>query len=410
MSALLVATEPLRAAEGDFVWSTELREIYSQDVQRVGDGGQDDFITSLTATAEMQVRTPRSESVFGYAPELLQYLEFDEFNHLDHHEYARWTVRPGERSEFQFRQGFSLSSRQVGFSDLSGAGGGIGQPVTVRTERTVWDAEPRWTFHPRMLHTFTLGSLYRSESYSGDDEATGGGFVDSEQFGLQAQYDLPLGRTQTLGGRIKGDRYRFSEDSEAIDTGAYDQFFNLGVSWSLRQPGRFELAGSAGAYRASGEGVEDVFKPTGDLAGTWLWVRRALRLGYALGYSSGGGLTTSEQSQSVSLDYNYTSPIGWSFGAAGSTLRRRPLNDDLVPTGSTPVTRGGDTLYGYHAEASFGRHWRTGVGLAVSAGYLHQQETASGGGVNDLHFIEGSIGLRYKPPAPGPRPPRPSTY
>jgi hypothetical protein len=365
---LLTAVRPLAAAEGDFVWNTELREIYTQDVQRIGDDGQDDFITSLAATAEMQVRTPRSESVFGYAPELLQYAEFDEFNHLDHHEYAHWLVRPGMRSEFLFRQGFSLSSRQVGFSDLAGAGGGVGQPVTARTERTVWDAEPRWTYHPRQLHTFTLGALYRSESYSGDDSATGTGFVDSDQFGLQAQYDLPIGRAQTLGGKIKGDRYRFAEDSAVIDNGAYDQFFNLAAAWSLRHPGRFELAGSAGAYRASGEGVEDVFKPTADLAGTWLWVRQALRLGYVLGYSSGGGLTTTEQSQSVALNYNVTTPRGWAFGGSGSTLRRRPLNEDLVPSGDVPVTRGGDTLYGYHVDASFGRQWRAGLSLTATAG------------------------------------------
>lgn len=397
----------LLAAERDFVWNTELREIYSQNVQRIGEGGQDDFITSLAATAEMQVRTPRSESLFGYSPELLQYMEFDEFNHLDHHEYARWLVRPGVRSEFLFRQGASLSTRQIGFSDLAGAGGAVGQPVTARTERTVWDAEPRWTFRPRQLHTFTLGALYRSESYSGDDEATGGGFVDSEQFGMQAQYDLPLGRAQTLGGKVKGDRYRFSEDSSAIDSGAYDQFFNLGVSWSLRHPGRFELSGSAGAYRASGQGVEDVVKPTADLAGSWLWGRQGLRLGYVLGYSSGGGLTTTEQSQSVALNYNVTSPAGWTFGGSGSTLRRRPLNQDLVPAGTDTVTRGGDTLYGYHVDASLGRQWRTGISLSASAGYLHQEETALDGGVNDLHFLEGSIGVRYRPPAPGPRPTRP---
>lgn len=408
-AGLIGVARPLEAAEGNFVWSTDLREIYSQDVQRVGDAGQDDFITSLTATAEMQFRTPRSESAFGYSPELLQYAEFDEFNHLDHHEYARWFVRPGERSEFQIRQGFSLASRQVGFSDLAGAGGGIGQPVTARTERTVWDAEPRWIFHPKQLHTFTLGALYRSESYSGDDALTGTGFVDSDQFGLQAQYDVPLGRSQTLGGKIKGDRYRFSEDSVAIENGAYDQFFNLGVSWSLRHPDRFELFGSAGAYRASGGGVEDVFKPTADLSGSWLWVRKALRLGYVLGYSSGGGITTTEQSQSVTLNYNVTSQRGWLFGASGSTLRRRPLNDEIVPAESVPVTGGGDTLYGYHFDASLGRQWRNGLSLTASAGYLHQQESASGGGVNNLHFIEGSIGVRYKPPAPAPRPARPST-
>ncbi|HET8945741.1 MAG TPA: hypothetical protein VFQ07_02060 [Candidatus Polarisedimenticolia bacterium] len=402
-------TAPL-AAEGDFVWNTELREIYSQDVQRVGNGGgEDDVISSLTATAEMRFRTPRSESGFGYTPELLKYAQFTEFDHLDHHESAHWLVRLGERSEFQIRQGFSLSSRQVGFADLAGAGGGPGQPVTARTERTVWDLEPHWTFHPRMLHTFQLGALARSESYGGDTTAAPGGFIDSDQFGLQAQYDLPLGRAQTLGGRIKGDRYRFSQDETAIDQGAYDQFFNLGVSWSLRHPGVFDLAGSAGAYRASGQGVDNVLKPTADLAGTWQWFRKALRLGYVLGYSSGGGLTTSEQSQSLSLNYNFTSVQGWFFGSSASTLRRRPLNDALVPGGTVTVTQGGDTVYGYHADVSVGRQWHTGIALSASAGYLHQQESAGGGGINDLHFLEGSLGLRYTPPAPPPRPARPAT-
>jgi hypothetical protein len=281
--------------------------------------------------------------------------------------------------------------------------------VTVRTERTVWDIEPRWTLHPRMLHTFTFGALYRSESYGGDTTAAGAGFVDSDQVGMQAQYDLPVGRSQTLGGRVKGDRYRFSEDETAIDNGAYDQFFNLGVSWSYRHPGTFDLTGSAGAYRASGEGVEDVFKPTADLAGTWQWLRKALRLAYILGYSSGGGLTTSEQSQSVTLNYNVSSPGGWLFGGSASTLRRRPLNEELVQGGTATVTGRGDTLYGYHADVSFGRQWRSGVGVSASAGYLHQQESSGGGGVNDLHFLEGSIGLRYTPPAPPPRPTRPST-
>ena len=402
------AARPPLAAEGDFVWNTELKEIYSQDVQRIGEGGEDDFITSLTATAELRLRTSRSESVFGYAPELLRYAQFNEFDHLDHHEYGRWLVRPGERSEFQFREGYSLSTRQVGFADLAGAGGGTGQPVTSRAERTVWDAEPRWTFHPRLMHTFSLGALYRSESYGGDGASSGAGFVDSDQFGVQAQYDLPLGRSQTLGGKIKGDRYRFSQDATAIDNGAYDQFFNLGVTWSLRHPGRFELLGSAGAYRASGQGVEDVFKPTADLAGTWQWIRKALRLGYVLGYSSGGGLTTTEQSQSVVLNYNVTSQGGWLLGTSGSTLRRRPLNQDLVAAGTVPVSGGGDTLYGYRLDASIGRLWHTGVSLSATAGYLHQQESSSTG-INDLHFLEGSIGLRYAPPAPPPRPDRPST-
>jgi hypothetical protein len=404
------ATSP-RAAEGDFVWNTELREIYSQNVQRIGgEGGEDDVISSLTATAEMRFRTPRSESAFGYTPELLKYAQFTEFDHLDHHESARWLVRPGERSEFQIRQGFSLSSRQVGFADLAGAGGGPGQPVTARTERTVWDFEPHWTFHPSLLHTFQMGALARSESYGGDTPAAGGGgFIDSEQVGLQAQYDLPLGRSQTLGGKIKGDRYRFSQDETAIESGAYDQFFNLGVSWSLRHPGTFDLAGSAGAYRASGQGVDNVLKPTADLAGTWQWIRKALRLAYILGYSSGGGLTTSEQSQSLSLNYNVTSAQGWFFGSSASTLRRRPLNEALLQNGTVTVTQGGDTLYGYHADVSIGRQWRTGVALSATAGYLHQQESAGAGDVNDLHFLEGSVGLRYTPPAPPPRPARPTT-
>jgi len=40
------ATSP-RAAEGDFVWNTELREIYSQNVQRIGGEGADRLLEEM---------------------------------------------------------------------------------------------------------------------------------------------------------------------------------------------------------------------------------------------------------------------------------------------------------------------------------------------------------------------------
>ena len=408
-AALARLAAPAQAAETDFLWDAGLRAIYSQDVLRTGDDTSDDVISSLTASAGVRVRTPRSELLLGYSPELLKYAEFTEFDHLDHHEHGEYTVRPGPRSEFLLREGYSLSTRQVGFADLVGAGGAPAQPVTVRTERTVWDVEPRWVFRPRMLHAFTLGALYRSESYGGESAGAAGGFIDSDQFGMQAQYDHPVGRTQTFGGRIKGDRYRFEQAGLELQSGFYDQFFNLGIAWSLRHPGRFDLSGAAGAYRGSGQGVEDVLKPTADLSGTWQWVRKALRLGYILGYSSGGGLTTSEQSQSVNLNYNVSSVRGWQFGASGSTLRRKPLSDEPPLVNGVPTTGTAEPLYGYHLEVALGRQWRSGLSLSATAGFLHQQETTQTG-VEDLQFFEGSVGVRFSPPEPPPRPARPSTY
>ena len=374
-----------------FSYETGIREIYSQDVLRVGEDQFDDYITSLYVAADLDFRTPRSQTTFSYAPEYLKYATLTELDSLDHRYHGQYKLQPGRRSEFDFRQGYSLTSRQVGFTDLAGGGGGVAEPITVRSRRTAWDLEPQWYYKPRAGETVSIEALYRSESYNQPKLPDGVPpiqFVDYEQVGAQGDWDRELSPSHRLGIRVRGDHYHFHDDQGTI-TGTYEDFASGSFTWTAHRVDRFEFQGSAGAYRGTGPLVAAVTEPTADLYGTWKWSRTSFRTGYSLGYASGGGLSTAQRNQQLLASFGAWNPVGLEFHVDAATIRRESFGDTALPG-----TAGATALDGQQVAVGLSRRWRTGIALSGNLGYLRQDQQDG----TTLGYFDGSAALIFRPP------------
>jgi hypothetical protein len=385
-----------------FHYETGIREIYSQDVLRIGQDQFDDYITSLYLAADLDFRTARSQTTFSYSPEYLKYASLTELDSLDHHYRGLYKVEPGRRSEFDFRQGYSLTSRQVGFTDLAGSGGSVAEPIATRARRTSWDFEPQWIFKPGAAQTFSIEALYRSESYNQPSLPDGVPpieFVDYEQLGAQGDWDHDLSPGHRIGLRVRGDHYHFYDDLGTI-TGAYEDFGTGAVTWTAGRVDRFQFEGSAGAYRGTGPFVVAVTEPTADLYGNWRWSRTSFRTGYSLGYASGGGLSTAQRNQQFLASFGAWNPVGLELHVDVATIRRESFGDTaLVGTVASPA------LDGQQVAVGLSRRWRSGIALSGNVGYLRQGQQDG----TTLGYFDGSAALIFRPPErqtrPAPPPP-----
>lgn len=393
--ALLVGSiVPATAAEVRPRYELGVSETYSQDVLRNGNDPIDDYITNLGVTGGLEVRTARSRSDFTYTPTYAAYADLSDLDHLDHRYRGLWSLRPGARSTFSIRQGFSSSSRQVGFTDFDGAGSEAGAPVLVgdisMTRRIGWEIEPVWDLGKTARSSVSVSGLYRSESYNDDR------LIDTDQYGLEAVARAGVGRGQSVGGGFRGDQYAYSGGGVDVVEG-YDQFMRGYVSWSMAAAERFGFSAEAGVFTGSGGGLDRVTGPTADLIGTWRWRRSALALTYGLGYSSGGGVSTAERSQRSDLSYDLRWGRGFGARFSGTFIRRKPMQE--VSSLS---------LQGRSIQAALEKTWQPGWGLAITVSGLRQQQEDF---QDDLSYIEAGMGMVFRPPvrADRPAPPPPTT-
>jgi hypothetical protein len=375
--------EPSRAGEATFHYQAGLNEIYSQDVFRDG-SDQDDFISDFLATANLLVKTPRSETSFSYLPEYLLYARYDILNHFDQRYLGSWIVHPGERSEFSLRQGFSNTTRRVGFQDLAGAGASASEPVTGITRLLAWDLEPHWSLETGPNGGISAGALYRAARYHDPQ------FVDSDQFGVNWGMDGAVGRYSRLGGQVHLDAYQYSIDEGALGP-TYDRFINGQGTWTLKEAEQTSLFIAAGVYRGSGKDLDPVTGPTFDLTGNWRWRRSFLTTSIDTGYSSGGGISTTDRSYQAAANWTAEWGQGWQVALGGSYIRREPIGETIGPT--TP-------LYGRSGTFALSRTWLTGVGVRFGVTALRQDQTSG----NGLSYGEATLGLTYAPPVPTPKP------
>jgi hypothetical protein len=382
-SSILLRVTPLRAAETAFHYQVGLNETYSEDVFRDG-SNQDDYISDLSAVANLLVKTPRSDTSFTYLPEYLVYARLDTLNHFDQRYLGSWLVRPGERSEFSLRQGFSNTTRRVGFQDLAGAGASGSEPVTGITRLLAWDLEPHWSLKTGPNGGVSAGALYRAARY--DDPQ----LVDSDQYGVNWGMDGPLGRYSRLGGQLHLDAYQYWLDEGTLGP-TYDRFINAQGTWSLKEAERTTLSIAAGVFRGAGQDLDPVVGPTFDLAGNWRWRRSFLATSLDSGYSSGGGLSTTDRSYQAAASWTAQWGQGCQLTIAGSYIRREPIGETTGPT--TP-------LYGRSGAFSLSKIWLGGVGAHLGFTALRQDEL----GTNGLSYGEATVGLTYSPPVPAPRP------
>jgi len=379
---LLLAASPTRAAQTRLRYDFGVSEIYSQDVLRIGVESLDDYITNLSATGAVDVTTPRSSTEFLYRPTYYAYSEFNELDHLDHRYRGVWNVRPGPRSTFALRQGFSQSTRQAGFADLDGAASEAGQPIIGLTRMTAWELEPEWDLAQTERISYSVLGLYRSEAYDRPD------LIDTDQAGLEGSMKVAVGRAQTVGGRARGDRYRYSGPA-ATDVGVYDQFYSAQFTWGLSTSERFALGAGAGVFRGTGQEVDPTLGPTGDLSGTWRWRRSSLAISAGLGYASGGGLTSASRSERGDINYTVQWGRGFETSVNGAYIVRDPVQKDA-----------GETLRGRSFALGLQKVWQPGWGVGAGVSGLRQQEQ----GGRDLNYGEATIGLVYRRPEPPERP------
>jgi hypothetical protein len=362
---------PPRAAETQFGYDGALEQLYSQDIRRVGAGtlpvdqDLDGYLTTVRFSAGLLVVTPRSDTWFRYAPAYYRYEDLEvtdpsdtfEDSHLDHRFTTSWRLRLTPLSLFELRQGLSVTSRQSGFDDYSGAGGNSSEPVIANTRRVVWDLQPHLELNTSPDTSVTFDAIYRQESY---DRST---LIDSRQLGVQAAIEKHIGRSQFVGARVRADAFDFDSLGAPV-LSAYDRYTGAEATWARRVGERASFQVGAGAYRTTGPQVQSAVRPTLDLMGNWAWRRVFLALSYELSYSSGGGVSTSNRSQ-------------WGhFGLSGVWGRGFEAGTDLSYIyRAAPTAQLGDErpLAGRSVGAHLSKRWLTGVGLFVRVFDLQQE-------------------------------------
>jgi hypothetical protein len=381
------------AATGKFHYQAGLNETYSQDILRNG-SNQPGYITDLSFTANLQIATPRSNTTFNYLPEYLMYEDYPaptdtaepvSPNHLDQLFFGLWQFRASPRSDVAIRQGYSNTTRRIGFQDLTGAGGGASQPVTNGLTRLqALDLEPTWTLRTGPNATMSLDALFRAQRYNRSD------LVDSNQYGLQWGMETRVGRDQRLGGRIRTDSFDYWQDSGPVSP-VYNKFVTGEATWALAGTGRSTVTFGAGMYRGQGSDVNPVTGPVLDAAGTWRWRRASLFVAGGIGYASGGGLSTTDTSRHVEGGWSGAWGQGYQVALTLSYIRREPIEGQVDA---------GGPLYGRSSSATLSRSWHSGFGFRAEAAALRQDVTTG----NGLSYAEMTLGLTYAPPIAAPKP------
>lgn len=376
-AAVLTPAEALWAAETEFEYDASLGEVYSQDVFRTGTDPVNDYITGLRLNAGLNLKTPRSETMFKYSPEYLGYAHVSGLSHLDQRFRATWELQAGPRSKIDIRQGYSDTTRQSGFQDLTGSGGNISEPIITLARRTAWDLEPHYALQSSPAHIWEFQAVYRSESYDKPN------LIDSDQFGVWGGFDHQLGKKQKLGWRLRADSYRFASDAGPI-TNVYDRFADTEIRWSWANTDRVSVSANGGFFEAQGEGLDTATGPTGGLSGEWRWRHTALEAGYDMGYSTGGGISTTDRSQAGNLTLTGHWGDGYDLSGTAGYISRANVDSRGQ---SAP------NLHGRSLRAELSKSWHQGLKLTAAVQAIRQDEVSG----RSLSYGEAVLGVIYTP-------------
>lgn len=374
---MLATAGILQAAETKFEYDASIGEVYSQDVFRTGTDPINDYITGLRLNAGLNFKTPRSDTQFKYSPEYLWYAHISDLTHLDQRFRASWEMQASPRSKVDFRQGYSNTTRQSGFQDLTGTGGNVSEPIITLATRTAWDLEPHYELQSSPAHDWEFEALYRSESYDQPN------LIDSEQFGVWGGFDHQLGRKQKLGWRLRGDSYRFASDAGTI-TNVYDRFAQTEIRWSWATTDRVSVSANGGFFQANGTGLDTATGPTGGLSGQWRWRHTTLDAGYDIGYSTGGGISTTDFSQAGNLTLAGHWGDGYEVSGTAGYISRASVDSRGQ---STP------NLHGRSLRAELSKSWRQGLKCTAAIQAIRQDELSG----RSLSYGEAVLGLTYTP-------------
>ena len=385
LSGALVAAAatagPSFAAIAEFRATLFTRALYSQDIFRTGADAQHDFLATFGAGVDWHLTTARSTWQLTYTPQYSAYSRFDQLNHLDHQAQGSWRLQASRRTVFGVSQGYSLSNRQSTFHDFQGVVGDPANPVVPTTRRVNWDVTPFQTTELSRLWSLATEATYRSLTFSRPD------LIDTRQIGLQTTLTARVGEDQRIGGRVRGDRFDYSEQAGTQGVAPLDRFLSAQFVWARERAGIFNWFTSGGYYQARGAGAPSLAKPTADVAGTWTFRASHLRLGYSLGYSASGGFGGSARNHSAEIDFSRQWGSGLEASVRGSYFRREPL-DRTLP-GAVDVEGGALDLQGVY-------RWRTGLGIQMTVDDVHQNRPGS----PTLDYREAALGLVFSPARP----------
>jgi len=378
---------PSLAVQGGADYSVALRETYDEDIFRTGQGGAEDYLTTLSLSAGWTGQTPRSSTRFQYLPEYRAYARFDTLDHLDQRFDSAWQFSPGRRSRVGLRQGFARARQQAGFVDFEG---GTAQPITPLNWRNSWDFEPSYTLALSRRWDLSTRASYRIQRFQSED------LVDSTQTGLEVSTTSLVGRGQRIGGLLRGDAYSF--DEQAVSSEQADRFLRAEAIWT-RDVGRIlSWRAGSGFFRASGPGVGAAVKPTLSLNMSWGFPLTRVLVGYDLGYSSSGGLGGVSRSQTAGLGLSRRWGRALQTSVRTTYLSRESLGEEFGAL---------ENINGHSADLDVSYTWVTGLGAAFHYTLVRQERSTA----TELDYQVVAVSMTYTPtrhrkqtgsaPAPG---------
>jgi hypothetical protein len=376
---LLGTTSLLNAAETEFTYSARGQTIYTTDVFRSGgSGAQDDVITTIGLLANFSSRTPRSETLFNYSPEYLNYATFDDLDDMNHRLQGSWGMTPGPRSSVGVRLVFARITQQSGFRDLADLGATQSVPVVQTTQRKTLMVEPSHQIDINRRWSMQTTAAYRSQSFSSPN------LFDSTTAGLSYASDVLVQGNRRLGGVIRYGENNYEQSGTGTAAGTVrDRVVNLEAYWSQDNGEIFNWRIAGGAFRVVGATRPQSTEPSFRLSAAWQFYRTGLQAGYNNSFSATSGAGGTLRSESADINFTQLWGRAFTLSAFVSYLRLETLSNDLQK-----ASLDGNSV-GFGAAYSWQNRW----GLAFRARRLQQEQSAG----RRLDYSEASLGVTFTP-------------
>ncbi len=370
-----------RAADHDFLFSTQAEVLRDENVLRTGTESQDDYITTLRVSLGWSAETPRSLTSINYAPAYSDYLELNQFDNLEHRVQSNWMFTPGARSTFEIGQTYLLTEQQSGFQDFVD---GPANPIVERTRREIFALAPSYRIEASRQWAFTASGTARTERFDSDT------LIDSQHYGLEFEALHTASEAFSLGGRVRGDSFHLDEPPVTNRPLGQDRFVTGEAVWSGATGPAFSWNATAGAFWGSGGEVETIVEPTSSLQLLWAGRRGQLQTGYDFGFSTSGGLGAVTQSLFADIGYAHRFGRALSARVHGSRIRRKELEGVSVTQAE---------LRGWQVDYQVAYFWPSGLNLSGRHRFVQQNST----GAERLEYQEIAVILSYVLPDKGGR-------